>query len=383
MLLQQALIGTASGYGGLQGLPEELRAVVPAQAEAEQQLLLAAGMLAVYHEAGRQTVQRALPLAAAQDTAPRMPPPVQNILDECLRGDWEAWWPSAAQRLARHGYVIAPSRLVGVLNQARPQQQAAWRPLLGNRGLWLARQNPDWSWALAAAASGDVATQWLEGGLSERVAALRGQRGEHAATAREWLQSVWKGEKAEARQALLEAMAVQLGMEDEALLEQCLGDRSQAVARTAAGLLAQLPESALALRLQQRALQWVQWRQAAVPQGTLGKLAARLSGAAAGKLQIELPQTWDKSWSKEGLEETPPQGEGARAFWLRQLLAYVPPALWLQHSGQLPDALIKAAQASEWEEAVLAGWTAATLRFRDAAWAEELFVALAERSGTA
>lgn len=129
-------------------------------------------------------------------------------------------------------------------------------------------------------------------------------------------------------------------------------------------------------------MSWVQW-QAPAAQGALGKLAARLSGTANGSLQIQPAQEWDKSWSKEGLEETPPQGEGARAFWLRQLVAIVPPALWTKHTGQEAEVFIKPALASDWGDGMVDGLCAATLRFHDAEWAYALYRALLDRSGSA
>jgi hypothetical protein len=377
MLLQQALIGTVNGYGGLQGLPQDVQAIVPA-VEPEQQLLLAAGMLALYQAAGQTAVQRTLPTPAPAEPARYVPAAIQAILDECLQGEWAGWWPAVAARLARHAYVIAPERLVRVLNTAKAQQQAAWRPLLGTRGLWLAQQNAAWSWALADAEKIERGTRWLEGNLAERVQALREQRGEDAASARAWLEAVWKGEKAEVRQALLEPLFVGLGQEDEPFLNMCLADRSQAVRTSAVSLLVMLPASALAQRLRERAMGWVQW-QAPAAQGALGKLAARLSGSANGALQIQPAQEWDKSWSRDGLEETPAQGEGARAFWLRQLVSSVPPALWTEHSGQEPETFIKAAFATDWGEAMGAGLSAAALRYRDPVWALALYRAYTSR----
>ncbi|HEU0186562.1 MAG TPA: DUF5691 domain-containing protein [Gallionellaceae bacterium] len=381
MLLQQALIGTMNGFGGLHGLPEEVRASVP-ELPPEQQLLIAAGVWSVYREAGRQAVLRPLPQPAPEAREKYVPANIQTMLDECLKGEWENWWPVVATRLARHGYVVSPGKMVSVLNAAKPQQQAAWRPLLGTRGLWLAQQNAAWSWALADAEKIERSTRWLEGNLAERVQALREQRGEDAASARAWLEAVWKGEKADVRQALLEPLLIGLGQEDEPFLNACLADRSQAVRATAVHLLSLLPASALAQRLRERAMSWVQW-QAPAAQGALGKLAARLSGSAQGRMVITPATAWDKSWSKDGLEETPPQGEGARAFWLRQLVSIVPPALWQEHTGQAAESYIKAALASDWGDAMVDGLCAATVRFHDAEWAYALYRALLDRSGSA
>ena len=117
MLLQQALIGTANGHAGLPDLPEDVRSALP-ETEIEQQLLLAAGMLALYREAGRRPSQQSLAPPAPKDEARAPSPQVQTILDECLQGEWERWWPRVAERLARHGYTVKIEKLVGEVTDA-------------------------------------------------------------------------------------------------------------------------------------------------------------------------------------------------------------------------------------------------------------------------
>lgn len=374
-LLQQALIGTAHGHAELPDLTEDLRTALP-DAEIEQRLLLAAGIFAVYREAGRLPAQRPLPQAAPTDDARQPSPQVQSIIDECLQGEWDPWWPRAAERLARHGYAIRTERLVATLNKVKPRDAALWRPLLGARGRWLAAQNPEWSWAMDDAIAPNRQQQWLEGNIRQRVAALVDQRKEDAAIAREWVSEAWKGEKVDARQALLESIGASLSVDDAAFLDACLTDRSQGVRAIAAGLLARLPDSALARRLAERAQAWVNWQPA---QGALGKMAGKLTGTG-GALEIEPPTAWDKNWAKDGFEEKPPQGEGARASWLRQLVSLIPPGLWQAHTGLPPDAFIKAALASDWADAVVMGLIAAVQHFRDADWALALYRGLPDKA---
>lgn len=375
MLLQQALIGTASGHAGLPDVPEDVLAALP-EGAIEQRMLLAAGALAVYREAGRQPAQQTLPAPAPTEHARQPSPQLQAIIDECVKGEWEPWWPRAAERLARHGYVVGTARLVATLNAVKPRDAALWRPLLGARGRWLAVQNSEWSWAAEQGVAQDRGVQWQEGNPAQRAAALLAQRAEDAAVAREWLGAVWKGEKAEARQALLETFATGLSPSDDDFLSACLSDRSQAVRGVAAGLLATLPDSALAQRLATRARAWVNWQPA---QGALGKMAGKVTGVA-GTLRVEPPAAWEKAWAKDGFEETPPQGEGARAFWLRQLVAHVPPVQWQAHTGLTPEVFIKAALATDWAEPLVVGLASAAQHFRDAQWALALLRGLPDKA---
>lgn len=387
MILQQALLGSANAPLSLAQLPPQIQDCL-APATAELQLLLAAGALHLYQEAGRLPHRVTLPAPAEHDGSPLLPDSLLGLLEQCLAGQWDEIWPQWAARLQRHAYCLPPARLAAVLSRAGTAQQPLWQPLLGTRGRWLAAHQAEWAWGLHApvGTAVDSAARWLDGAPAERVAALQQWRSSDAAAARSALASVWKTEKAEQRLDLIHTLAAGLGVDDAAFLEAALNDRSQGVRSAAARLLVRLPQSDLAQRLQQRARQWIAL---APPEasplggGFLGKLAARLgAGPAAPALLIEPASEWDKSWSRDGLVEQAPAGEGARSFWLRQVLALIPPACWQQHTGLAPAALLQALHGSDWQEAVLRGLVDASVLFADGAWAEALAVQLSRQTET-
>jgi hypothetical protein len=158
-------------------------------------------------------------------------------------------------------------------------------------------------------------------------------------------------------------------MDDEPFLETALDDRSKEVRRTAAELLARLPESRLAQRMLARVLPLL---------SSVAGEKPRLLGLRPGqraRLEVVLPQACDKAMIRDGVEPKPPayrQNLGEKAWWLLQMLRAVPPATWSQQWSTTPAELIKMAQKSEWSALLQEAWAAATLAFRDPLWAEEL-----------
>src|SRR5205807_1401456 len=63
---------------------------------------------------------------------------------------------------------------------------------------------------------------------------------------------------------------------------------------------------------------------------------------------------------------------GERASWLAEMLAAVPPSHWCQELEKSPSEMMPAARGSDWQQAVLIGWTFAAVTHRDADWAEAL-----------
>ncbi|MFE5807438.1 DUF5691 domain-containing protein [Streptomyces sp. NPDC056491] len=270
-------------------------------------------------------------------------------------------WLAAA---ARYGYR-SPSALVPALLDAarartdlRPQALA----LAGTRGLWLARMNPDWRFALRGGAGGagelpDVTDRagverlWQEGLFAERVALLGAVRAHEAAAAPRLLMTTWATERAEDRLMFLDSLRAGLSDGDEPFLEAALGDRSRNVRATAAELLSALPSSALAGRMAERAL------------------------ACVGPEGVTPPAECDGGMLRDGVVKRPPAGRGERAWWLGQLVEAAPLSCWRERFGGLGPAEIVAlpvAAGDGWTEELHAAWCRAAVRQRDAPWSRAL-----------
>ena len=332
--------------------------------DAGRDLLLRAGALATYRTAGLLPTRDVTPLEPARDESlPPCPPEATTHLEGLLMTRNHALLPEAFARVERSGRLLPPSLLPLALETLQREARAALLPLLGERGRWLARFNSDWAWAAETlpgdgdALPPDAETIWQEGATTQRVALLAQLRVSDPARARAWLEGVWKREKAETRAAMLETLATGLSPDDEPLLDAALNnDRGERVRAVAARLLAMLPNSALTLRIRERA-----------------GAALVYDGAA---LDANPPTATDSGWARDGLPtQSIVQKAGQRAFWLAQLLERVPPSHWEERFGGNPGDLIAATAQSKWRTTILSGWTAATVRFQANNWAVPLWEA--------
>ncbi|MFH7594202.1 DUF5691 domain-containing protein [Streptomyces racemochromogenes] len=267
-------------------------------------------------------------------------------------------WLAAA---GQHGYRAPSALLPALLDAARARSDL--RPqalaLAGARGLWLARLNPEWRFALRGSAGGGelpdpadgeaVARLWEEGLFAERVALLGAVRARDAAAATRLLAGTWATERAEDRLMFLDSLRTGLSMADEPFLEAALGDRSRNVRATAAELLSALPESALAGRMAQRAL------------------------ACVGPEAVEPPAECDAGMLRDGVVKRPPAGRGERAWWLGQVVEAAPLSCWRARFGGLePAEIVARPVAGGWAEEIHAAWCRAAVRQRDAQWSKAL-----------
>lgn len=257
------------------------------------------------------------------------------------------------------------------------EKRAYLQPLivsvLGNRGRWLAAQNPNWRYGCVLTSTPveaeavfeettvleedttDTALatetellalqqQWDAGSRQDRILAFKQWRTLAPASARDTLAESWKQETWRDREAFIITMTPQLSIEDEPFLEAALTDRAQSVRAHAASLLATLPSSQLCQRTTERIQSFMQIR-------GQGKQL---------QINVTLPEQYEPTWAKDGIERKPRNGEGERAGWLRQMIATVPLARW---NGPPAD-IGRAAASHEWREALINGWAIAIQRQR-------------------
>jgi len=222
--------------------------------------------------------------------------------------------------------------------------------VIGERGRWLAKCNPQWAYAAGVHEQADTQTLWREGTLEQRRQVLLGQRATDPDAARERLNQEWGSLPAKERAALIECLATGLNPADESFLQTQLGkDRSQDVRRIAAELLSDLPGSAYALRMVER----------------LRPLVGET---------MDAPMQVGEDWQADQLEIKRPAYEklGDRAWWLFQLVRRTPLSWWEQHTGRSPAQILVWSMQSDWKDALLRAWSQAAVRQRNAAWCEAL-----------
>jgi hypothetical protein len=374
-LTKIALVGTSKFAASLPAADHPAVALVADRADddRERSLLLRCGARAVYDLAGRQAVTGIEPMAPA-------PPETLKTASRKLAGMLQAIYVPGNHGLLidclvqmnQRKVAVPPELLPALLPSTRVELRQCLVPLLGERGKWLCRQNPDWSHFLVnepsqaqaeAEAEAEAETEaqagpdlaalkqtWDEGTIDQRCRALETLRRHDLATARDWVAQVFAKEKANHRVKLVETFATALADDDEAFLESCLNDRSAAVGQAAAGLLCRLPRSALAGRMRSRAL---------------AILTIERKGLVLKKntLMCTPPQEIDRDWERDGIVKRAPSGTGERAFWTERVLAAVPPSWWQSQFDLEPPALIAAVADDPFASSVVTGWTDAAVLF--------------------
>ncbi len=370
---QQATTDLSTGTA-VDALTKQLTSEQP-----ERTLLLAAGAWALYQQAGY------VPQAPRGDGAssPRPQPApaeqkavcsskVTQIISGLLQGNRGVLLPDALERLQRAGQRLSHELLPQVLmyGTKHKELQTDLLPVLGERGRWLAQFSPEWSWATTTGTAfmhkplADLEALWQEQTLPQRVEILRYVRTVEPDTAREWVASVWKQEKAETRARLLSALEVNLSEKDEAFLEQALDDRGKSVCAQAIQLLAAIPTSAFNQRMQER--------------------ADRMLHYGDGLLRIDVQNKFDPSWRRDGITQDG-KHKNLTTESLFLIVSRVSPAHWEERFAASPAILIEAIGTSEetsngWGVEVVKGWTIAAAHYNTAAWFEPLLDWWSKRS---
>ncbi|KOU39098.1 DUF5691 domain-containing protein [Streptomyces sp. WM6378] len=275
------------------------------------------------------------------------------------------WLAVANERGLRAPSALLPALLDAA--RARTDLRPQALTFAGPRGLWLARLNPEWRFALRGASGsavlpdpGDaesVRLLWGEGLFAERVALLGAVRAYAPEAGRALLAATWATERAEDRLMFLDSLRDGLSAEDEPFLERALADRSRNVRATAAELLSALPGSALAGRMAQRAMTCVSLDRTG--DGTL--------------ISVEAPHECDAAMQRDGVAPRPPAGRGERSWWLGQLVESAPLDTWpARLGGRTARDIVALPVADGWGEELHAAWCRAAVRQRDAEWSRAL-----------
>jgi hypothetical protein len=224
--------------------------------------------------------------------------------------------------------------------------------VIGERGKWLASQNPAWAYALGKDDEQDV---WETGARLERVEYLERLRERDPKHAVELIQSTWAQDPPEERAALVTALSNGLSMADEPFLDACLDDPRKEVRDSALDLLARLPTSRHAERMVTRLAPLMEYKSRRI---------------GADSLQVNLPEEVDSHAKRDGVTGAILLKKlGMKANLLAQMISLTPPSVWRQAWTQTPDRILQAALKSEWKDALLLGWLLATERARDSDWA--------------
>jgi hypothetical protein len=290
-----------------------------------------------------------------------------------LKGEHEKLLPEWLSLAAQRNFVALPQTLPLLLSTgtAKDDLREVILAILGERGRWLASQNPDWSW-VGGGSAGDEGI-WETGEPAARQLFLKRLRLAEPDRARELLQSTWKEESAEERALFIAVLKTGLTPADEPFLEAALDDKRKEIRQSAAQSLAMIPGSMLAQRMLARVRPLLKFTP-----GESGSLL-KLKKSKPATLEITLPTECDKPMVRDGIEPKAIFGLGEKIWWLVQMLETVPLDFWTQEWNTKPNDIIIASATGEWEKELFEAWTRAAIRQKNDAWAAEL-LALAIRT---
>lgn len=359
-LTRIALVGT-SRTSGIAPLihehPGDALLAGLAPSDPESTLLLRAAVQTVFAAAGRMSE----PDVAAVEVSPvetARTPSIRlvGILQNAMASDSKDLLDEMLRQMAAETLHLPHELLPEALSVADTTLRDRLIPVLGERGRWLSRFNPQWLWVHEGIGTLSDSDQernqqiWDEGTIPERCRVLAAWRRSNPAGARDTLSETIAQESADHRGRLISELTTGLSSDDEEFLEKCLDDRSSGVKQIAAEMLSRLPDSALSRRMQDRASSIL----------TAGK-----TGIVFKKLTVTCspPESIDKTWERDGISQKPPGGRGKRAYWAETVLQAVPPSYWGKHLGTAPGALIEAVREDNFGQSVLLGWSRACARF--------------------
>jgi hypothetical protein len=365
-LVASALLGTERQKPNLSEL-EFLRSIDSSTPETA--LLSASAVLSQYKKAGLQLASTLEPKLeqAETETHPQVSPAQQSLLLECLNSRTEQL--TECLKLVAKTNLRAPFELLSsLIHKANfdSSLRESVLPVLGARGLWLAKHLDAGTWVGGSSLDESV---WELGLPAQRRDYLSTLRGSDPQLALQKLEAVWKQEPAKIRSDLIATLEVNLSMTDEEFLELALDDKGKDVRETAAKLLTKLPTSKLMERMKTRVTPLLQY----TPEGKAEMLG--LKKGTPAKFKVTLPEACDKAMQRDGIELKPPSWQkiGEKAYWLKQMLEITPLELWEKSLNATPTELVSATNKNEYQKLILEAWRSSLRHYRyNLAWADAL-----------
>lgn len=358
-ILKTAIVGTERNAFALPNdALGKLLAMLDANAR-EATLLSAAATVALYERAGQLPAveQQSLPAPAELEDMPYCNAQAAQHLALMLSGEFaEAlleWF--AALIVAKRR--VPEEHLSALLQWGKPRTSLheAISASIGQRGLWLARQNPAWDYI-----AGEInEAEWHTGAHVARLVLLKRVRAAKPAEARRLITATWNEDSPKQRAEFLATLYTNLSAADEDFLETVLDDRSTLVRRVAADLLSELPDSAFVQRMIAHAQ----------PLFSFAK-------KARGKYEIEitLPTERTEAMIRDGITAKK-LNIGEKTWWLQQMVRAIPVNVWEQTSGWQVADLLSACKKSEWKDVLLGAWLESAWRQNRVDWMQAIFSA--------
>lgn len=334
-VLALAMVGTARGQ-----LPAPSGPLAPTlnavQGDTEGMLLGRAALAGLVRWAG-QTATPLTDLPAPAPAETKMVAPARFARHFDAESKLLAEW---LHLCAEANWLLPPAQLPALLNltRHRAELREGLRPVLGERGAWLAQfmLGELGAWWVQFSPESRVTSrafleeEWLELGeaQTQKEMLFRALRAADSEAARHWLTEQWKTERAGVKKRMLGVILETVEAADAALepvLEAALTDRSIDVQDLARELLMRIPQSAYNARM-----------------------AARLLPEREAHLK-KAEQVRDADWKKDRLDikATPKEA-------IREILEHTHPEAAMHALGRTPEGLADWAKALGASKALLA-----------------------------
>lgn len=372
-LVSTALLGTEhqklaslETEGRLATLLHTLEAANENTRSVEGVLLGAAATVALHRQAGQMPLHQLtdMPEPAQPDLLPVIDKLTPVLVNQLLEDTPHILLPRWLLAVAQSGKRLPEMLLPTFLDYARNSYyiRDLLIAVLGNRGRWLAAQNPEWAFAKGSAASETQAEKLKEmfetGSIEDRTMAIKLLRRLDPKLGRELVQSTWTTDAYQQKVAFLQEFDVGLSIDDEPLLEEkALADKRKEVRMWAAKLLAGISESRFLNRMIARVSPLI-----------------RLKGLLQKTLDVSFLQECDQAMVRDGIDaKFTIEGGGEKQSWLYQMISLIPPEIWEKQLQSTPQALLGAIEKGEpYAVAVAQGWKAAAILHKNQSWAEAL-----------
>ncbi|QGJ70482.1 Hypothetical protein PBC10988_21790 [Planctomycetales bacterium 10988] len=353
-LVDWTLAGTSRSGGAPPECHEADALVSPLKAGKEElstpkEALLRGAADAIFQQAGYlPTTKISVIEPAPEETKPYCPHSLTGMLVTALQDAEKGPLPRFLEELAAQGLLIPPGFLPALLQLKAKEFGHILPQVIGERGRWLSQWVPDSEWLRSRSLSTEQFSEseakeiWEEGTTQERIDVLKTVRRHQPALAIDWLAADLNKEKAEDRVKLLEALEINLSLDDETFLQDQVTDRSKFVKEKAVDLLAAIPGSEFATLIQERA-----------------KKLLQTTGKKGGLLQFECvpTQVMAKDWQIAGFMDLRRRGFSQKEVKVIQFLRYVPLTFWEEHLGADPQTITEsAALLKEHHHPLLLGW---------------------------
>lgn len=290
------------------------------------------------------------------------------ILADQIAGTNRQLIPEFLKAIGSHGFVVPVEILPELLEigELRPDVRKLVQQVIGVRGAWLAEANADWSPMMSPPDPGlsSTGTKFDALPLAQRTIWLSHWREIHPGIALQFLSSRWSELAADERKKFISMLRIGFSGEDAEFLNACRNDRSAEVRAEAASLGCLLPQSGWVTRMVERLRPLLQITPA--KKQLLGLLRAKAT------LHVSLPEECDAGMQQDGVIEKVKDNDaltGRKAFWLQQMLNFVPPQIWATEANTTPAEFIDLVVKDTFVEPVLRGIVHATLRHQDRVWA--------------